>query len=106
VPHETTKQRLFMMSSVVVEIETIQRCQSANFSCQRLARKVTFYKGTKYETTVDVGMCSGVCMQNNSCRATRNTTKSISSPNGMLHSRNYASLQTMSFCVSRSNDHS
>ena len=105
-PYEITKQRLFMMSSVVVEMETIQKCQAANSSCQRLTRMVTFYKGTEYESTVDVGMCSGVCMQNNSCRATIKTTKSISSPKGILHSRNYVPMQTMSFCVSRSNDQS
>lgn len=59
-PYETTKQRLFMMTGVVVEIETIQKCQSASSSCQQLPRMVTFYKGTEFETTVDVGMCSGV----------------------------------------------
>jgi len=83
VPYETTKRRLFMMSSVVVEMETIQKCQSASSSCQQLPHMVTFYKGTEYETTVDVGMCSGVCIENNACLATMKKTKSISSPNGV-----------------------
>lgn len=102
-PYETTKRRLFMMSSLVVEMETIQKCQSASSSCQQLPRMVTFYKGTEYETTVDVGMCSGVCIENNACLATMKKTKSISSPNGMSHGRDGVSMETMTFCVNHSN---
>ena len=102
-PYETTKQRLLVISSLIAEIETIQKCQSASSSCQRLPRMVTFYKGTVYETTVDVGMCSGVCIENNACLATKKKTKAISSPNGMLHSRDDVSMETMTFCVNGSN---
>ena len=103
VPYETTKQRLLVISSLIAEVETIQKCQSASSSCQRLPRMVTFYKGTVYETTVDVGMCSGVCIENNACLATKKKTKAISSPNGMLHSRDDVSMETMTFCVNGSN---
>lgn len=96
-PYETTMQRLFMMTGVVVEKETIQKCQSASSSCQQLSRMVTFHKGTKYEATVDVGMCSGLCRKNNSCLATMKKTKSISSPNGMSHSRDDVLMKTMHF---------
>ena len=103
-PYETTKQRLLVISSIIAEIETIQKCQSASSSCQRLPRMVTYYKGTVYETTVDVGMCGGVCIENNACVATVKKTKAISSPNGMLHSRDLnVSMETMTFCVNRSN---
>lgn len=97
-PYETTKQRLFMMTGVVVEIETIQKCQSASSSCQQLPRMVTFYKGTEFETTVDVGMCSGVCIGNTACLATRKKTKNISSPNGMRHKSDHVSTATMTSC--------
>ena len=96
-PYETTMQRLSMMAGVVVEKEMIQKCQSASSSCQQLSRMVTFYKGTKYEVTVDVGMCSGLCSKNNSCLATMKKTKSIPSPNGMSHSRDDVLMKNMQF---------
>ena len=101
-PYETTKQRLFMMAGVVVETETIQKCQAASSSCQQLPRMVTFYKGTDFEATVDVGMCSGVCSENKSCIATVKKAKSISSPNGMSYSRDHVSMETMTCCVNPS----
>lgn len=72
------------MAPVIIEKEIIESCQSASNGCQRLPRLVKYYNGTKFEVTIDVGICSGQCHGNTKCQSFDKKTKSISSANGKI----------------------
>lgn len=81
-PYELTEHRNYAMAPVIIEKEIIESCQSASNGCQRLPRLVKYYNGTKFEVTIDVGICSGQCHGNTKCQSFDKKTKSISSANG------------------------
>lgn len=81
-PYELTEHRNYAMAPAIIEKEIIQSCQSASNACQRLPRLVKYYNGTKFEVTIDVGMCSGQCHGNTICQSFDKKTKGISTANG------------------------
>ena len=83
-PYELTEHRNYAMAPVIIEKEIIESCQSASNACQRLPRLVKYYNGTKFEVTIDVGICSGQCHGNTKCQSFDKKTKSISSANGKI----------------------
>ena len=66
------------------EVDSIQscQCQAPVTQCQHVNRETTFYLGTEYETTVDLGMCVGPCAAKEGCLSLRTTNHLIKTPNG------------------------
>ncbi|KAL9952906.1 hypothetical protein ACROYT_G040235 [Oculina patagonica] len=61
-------------------------CISRERRCQRMSNEQVFFKGTKFETRVDVGQCIGKCRSHSSreveCRPTSFKTVTVMGPNG------------------------
>ena len=91
-PYELTEHRNYAMAPVIIEKEIIESCQSASNACQRLPRLVKYYNGTKFEVTIDVGICSGQCHGNTKCQSFDKKTKSISSANGKIRKIPYLQM--------------
>nr|CAH0111355.1 unnamed protein product [Daphnia galeata] len=84
-PTRTVVERHMTMSGMQ-EVAVIEdcSCMSDPELCHRVEERVIHFPGTPFETSVDVGRCSGPCMSGNalSCRSTRNKTVAIAGPNG------------------------
>ncbi|XP_027042993.1 uncharacterized protein LOC113670981 [Pocillopora damicornis] len=61
-------------------------CTSREKKCQRIPSEQVFFRGTKFETRVDVGQCVGKCLSHGArdvkCRSTSSKTVTIMGPNG------------------------
>jgi len=75
-------KRVLLYHTFIVEMERVLACQKVPSTCQRLPRMVTYYPGTMYRRTIDVGACEGLCRDKMACKATRITTVALSTPNG------------------------
>ena len=63
--------------------ENIKDCDCVRMNkCHRVSRIKTYYPGTKYETTLDVGQCLGDCNTNTICRAEDFVNMKIEAPEG------------------------
>ena len=86
IPRRSTEERRLLYCDRFVFVEdTIQTCQKVESYCMRLKHEVTFYPGTMYSRTIDVGVCGGSCQENTTCKAIFNKTVAISTPKGERH---------------------
>lgn len=82
VPNSLVMKRVLLYNTFMVEMERVLTCQKVPSTCQRLPRMVTYYPGTMYRRTIDVGACGGLCQDEMTCKPTKITTVAISTPNG------------------------
>jgi len=82
VPSSLVMKRVLLYHTFIAEMERVLTCQKVPSTCQRLPRMVTYYPGTMYRRTIDVGACEGLCRDKMACKATRVTTFAPSTPNG------------------------
>ncbi|XP_032795499.2 uncharacterized protein LOC116931928 [Daphnia magna] len=84
-PTRTVVERHMTMSGMQ-EVAVIEDCSCLSDPelCHRVEERAIHFPGTPFETSVDVGRCSGPCSSGNSlrCRSTRNKTVAIAGPNG------------------------
>ena len=85
VPSSVVMNRFLRYPTLIAEMESVLTCQKVPSTCQRLPRMATYYPGTMYRRTIDVGACGGLCREKMACKATRTTTVAISTPNGKSH---------------------
>jgi len=82
VPSSVVMKRVLFYTTFIAELEGVLTCQKAPSTCQRLPRMDTYYAGTMYRRTIDVGVCSGLCQEEMACKPSRITAVAISTPNG------------------------
>ena len=85
VPSSVVMERFLLYHTFIAELESVLTCQKVPSTCQRLPRMTTYYPGTMYHRTIDVGACGGLCGDEMACKATRITTVAKSTPNGKSH---------------------
>lgn len=83
ISQSTTEERILVYNQHVIVKDTIRACQKVPNSCARLPHTVTYYPGTKYSKSVDVGVCGGACQEGFACKSVMNATEAIRSPNGV-----------------------
>ena len=99
VPYTMTEERVLLYNTFILEMEKVLTCQKVPSTCQRLPRMVTYYPGTAFARTIDVGACGGECGDEVVCLPTKNRTTAISTPNG-TRSTQYA-IYTLPFASVR-----
>lgn len=82
VPSSVVMKRVLVYTTFIAEVEGVLTCQKASSTCQRLPRMDTYYAGTMYRRTIDVGVCSGLCQEEMACKPSSITAVAISTPNG------------------------
>ncbi|KAK0174516.1 hypothetical protein PV327_010276 [Microctonus hyperodae] len=81
-PRSSRMERISTLQSVKI-IEVVDSCDCwIGSTCDRVSFEQLVHSGTPYQSTMDVGLCLGICSKAISCKPLRNSTISVRGPNG------------------------
>jgi hypothetical protein len=82
-PKEVTINTIYTANGVQ-NIRDVRDCDCTETSdCERLPLEQTYFPGTIFETTVDVGQCAGTCPPKTFCQPAERSRVQIKAPHGL-----------------------